>query len=74
MKRKPIKKLIAVLLTGAIMTGIAGCAKNDKTPSWYTEEKKPELPDTGIVRLNFVPAVGYYKVNDRTDYCFHIDC
>ena len=30
MKRKSIKKLISVLLTGAIMTGIAGCAKKDK--------------------------------------------
>ena len=70
---KAFKKLISVLLTGALMTGIAGCAKMEKKLVDFPE-KKPVLPKTGIVRLNFVPAIGHYKVNQRTDYCFYIDC
>ena len=74
MKSKNTKTLVSLLLVCAMALWIPGCDKKDKKNGTYDYvPPKAVEPETGIVRLNFVPATGYYKVNSDTHHCFYID-
>lgn len=82
MKKTSLFRLAAVLMIGAVLFCIIGCGnrsdnndrslKSDESQNEAQDESDHE-PQTGITRLNFVPAIGHYKVNTRQHYCFYID-
>ncbi len=74
MKRTSFLRFIAVLMISAVLYCLIGCGigSSDNSRSSKSDESQNE-PQTGITRLNFVPAIGHYKVNTRQHYCFYID-
>ena len=82
MKKRSLFRLAAVLMIGAVLFCLIGCGnrsdnndrsmKSDESQNEAQDESDHE-PQTGITRLNFVPAIGHYKVNTRQHYCFYID-
>lgn len=73
MKKAFLEKLVSALMISSILFCLIGCYSESGDAYDVIRPPKPSEPVTEISRLNFVPAIGYYKVNKNLHYCFYID-